>query len=143
MPQYNGNGAFFSWNGVNVSAFWTEKTDLTSTNKPTKVTGGANKTHEEHNPGIDATAFKFNLFYDDTQATRAAHIASLKPGTKGTLIFGLQGNSAGMPVHEQVMIITDVKGPNVGEEKDEYARFEMTFLGAAAPVRNIYDDVFS
>lgn len=143
MAEYSSNGAFTSWNAVNVSAFWTGKTNLNSTNSPTDVSSGQNSTHEKHNPGMDRTEFTIEYIYDDTQATRAAHIASLKPGTKGTLIHGPQGNAAGMVVHEQVCIITGNVGPNVGQKEDELARFQVTYLGADEPVRNIYDDVFA
>ena len=143
MPQYSSNGTFVSWNGVDVSAFWTQQTNLQFTNSPTDVSGGRNKTHEQHNPGMDATSISLSLFYDDTQATRVAHIASLKPGTKGTLIIGPQGNTAGMPVHEQSMIINANSGPNTGQKEDVFSMFALTFLGADEPVRNIYDDVFA
>ncbi len=143
MPEYNGNGMFFSWNGVDMSAKWTGQTAFTPTNSTTDVSSGSNATHEKHNPGLDATGFALSLFYDDSQSERATYVSSLKPRTKGTLIYGPQGNAAGMPVHEQVMIITANTGPNTGQKKDLHSMFELTFLGADAPIRNIYDDVFA
>ena len=143
MGQYNSNGMFTSINGVDVSAYWTGTTGFTHTNSPTDVSAGADATHEEHNPGLDATGLTMSLSYDDSQTERANYIGQLKPNSKITVIHGPQGNTAGMPVHEQVMIITSNTGPNTGQKKDVHSMFELTFLGAAAPVRNIYDDVFA
>lgn len=143
MAQYSGNAAYTSWDGVDVSAFWTGQTDFNMTNSPTDVSGGQNQTHEEWNAGMDSTDFSLELWYDDTQATRAAHIASLKPGTKAVLIHGPQGNTAGMVVHEQSCIIEKVVGPNTGQKKDVFSKFVLSLKGADTPVRNIYDDVFT
>ena len=143
MAQYSGNGAYTSWNGNNVSAFWTGTTDFTQTNTPTDVSGGQNETHEQHNAGMNSTGFTLELWYDDSQATRATYVASLKPGTKATLVHGPQGNSAGMPVHEQTCIITENKGPNTGQKSDVFSKFSLTFLGADEPFRNIFEDIFT
>lgn len=143
MAQYSSNGMFTSINGVDVSAFWTGTTGFTHTNSPTDVSAGANATHEEFNAGLDATGLTMSLSYDDTQATRATYISQLKPRSKITVIHGPQGNTTGMPVHEQVMLIQSNTGPNTGQKADTFSTFDLTFLGAAAPVRNIYDDVFA
>ena len=143
MAKYSSNGVYLNWNGVNVSAKWTGQTNFTPTNSPTNVSAGANATHEEWNPGLNATGMAFNLYFDDDQAERAAYIGSLESGTKGTLIYGPQGNAAGKPVHEQVMIVTAPTGPNAGQAKDVFQMIELTLLGAAAPVRTINSDVFA
>lgn len=143
MAQYNSNGMYLSLDGVDVSAFWTGTTGFQVSNSPVDVSGGANEPHEQLNPGQLKTDFTVSLFYDDTQATRATIIAKLQPNQKYNVIFGPQGNTAGMPVQEQEMLLVSTDGPNTAQDLSEYSKYALVFRGADDPVRNLIDDVFA
>lgn len=143
MAQYSGNGMFLSLDGIDVSAFWTGTTGFKASNTPTDISAGSNEPHEQLNPGQDKTDLTLVLKYDDSQATRATIIAKLKPNQKYNLILGIQGNTAGMPVHEQEMLLVENDGPNTAQAKSMFSTYALTFRGADAPVRNQFDDVFA
>lgn len=141
--QYSSNGMFLSLDGIDVSAFWTGTTGFKTSNSPVDISAGANETHEQLNPGQDKTDFTVSLKYDALQATRATIIAKLKSNQKYNVIFGPQGNTAGMPVHEQEMLLVDTDGPNTAQDKSLFSTYALTFRGADAPVRNLIDNVFT
>ena len=142
MAQYSSNGMFLSLDGIDVSAFWTGTTGFKTSNTPTDVSAGADEPHEQLNPGQDKTDFTVSLKYDDSQTTRATIIAKLKSNQKYNLIFGPQGNTAGMPVHEQSMLLVETDGPNTAQDKSVFSMYALTFRGADEPVRNLTDDVW-
>jgi hypothetical protein len=142
MARYNGNNAYILWNGIDLSGFFTDAVGFNPSNSSQDVTAGAGVTHVQKNPGLDDTNITVNIYYDDDDATRNGYLPFLKPGTKATLIYGPEGNVSGNPVHEQSCILTNSNGPNIDITKAK-VMLELTFEGADAPVRNIYDDVFA
>lgn len=141
MAEHNSNNAYLKFNGINLSGFFTDAVGFNPSNSTTEVTSGAGVTHVKRNPGLDDTNITASVYYDDDDAVRATYLPYLKPGTKAILIYGPEGEVADKPVHEQVVILQSSNGPNIDIAKAK-VMLELTFEGAAAPIRNIYDDVF-
>lgn len=141
MAQYNGNGIFISLDGTDVSAYWTDVFNLSYNNNTVEVTAGAGETHIERNSGLDDITGSFQLYYEANTPTLDLYKALIKPGSKRTMIFGPEGNTAGKPVHEQTIIINTADGPSPAIAKD-FVVFTVNWQGAAAPTRNLHEDVF-
>lgn len=127
MATYNGNNAFLSIDGVDVSGFWTAFT-LSPSVESVDVTAGSATAHRERAEGLADTSCSGTIVYD--AASVSTYIQKVKPGSH-TIIWGPEGNTTGKPRHEQVFIITEAPH-TVGVEKPMVA-FEFSGEAAAAP----------
>jgi hypothetical protein len=134
MATLNGNNVYLEFNGINLSGYWTGEIDITKSNSTVDVTAGAGATHVERNAGLSDTEMTFEVIYDDTDLP--LYRAALIESTKGTLIYGPEGNVSGKPKFQCQMILSEVAGPNPTIEKDKVS-FELSFEGAAAPTATI------
>jgi hypothetical protein len=134
MPTLNANNAYLEIGGTNVSAYWTDEIDFSSSNSTVEVTAGAGATHVERAGGLSDTSLSFSVVYDT--ADIALYRAKLIEGTEYAVIYGPEGNTSGKPKFQCQMILEEVSGPNVTIAKDK-VMFELSFVGAAAPTATI------
>ena len=134
MATLNGNNAYLSFAGINLSGVWTDEIDFTQSNETQETTAGAGVTHIQRAPGLNDTEMAFSVIYDD--ATLASYRLAVLIGTQGTLIYGPEGQVVGKPCHEQTMILSEVAGPNITIDKQK-VMFELSFEGAAAPTKTV------
>jgi len=139
MGVVNTNNAYLNWNGTDLSAYWIGEVDISSENSSVETTSGANATHVMRNAGLSDTTISFELVVDDV--TYNSYKSVLVIGTKGTLIYGSEGAVAGKPKFEDVMILTNVSGPNATIEKGVHMH-SLEFEGAAAPTATFANSVF-
>ena len=134
MATLNSNNVYLSWDGTRIDGYWTGEVNKSETVNTVDVTAGSGATHIERASGLLDNSLSFNIVYDD--ADLATYVGKLKAGTKGTLIFGPEGNGSGKPKHEGSMILQSVTGPQPTIEKG-MVMFELSFEGAAAPTATI------
>ena len=134
MPTLNGNNAYLSVGGTDISGYWTDEIDFNRSNSTVEVTAGAGATHVERAGGLNDTDIAFSVVYDT--ADLAIYRAALIAGTEYTVIFGPEGNTTGKPKFQCQMILSEVAGPNNTISKDK-VMFELSFEGAAAPTATI------
>lgn len=134
MATLNGNNAYLSVGGTNVSGWWTGEIGFSTSNSSVDITAGAGTTHVERAGGLSDTAMSFSVVYDTTDI--ALYRAALIPGTVYTVIYGPESNVTNKPKFQCEMILEEVSGPNVTIEKS-MVMFELSFTGAAAPTATI------
>jgi len=134
MATLNSNNVYLSWDGTRIDGYWTGEVSKSETVNTVDVTAGSGATHIERASGLLDNSLSFNIVYDD--ANLAAYVGKLKAGTKATLIFGPESNTAGKPKFECSMILQDVTGPQPTIDKG-MVMFELSFEGAAAPTATI------
>ena len=139
MATLNGNNVYLSWDGVDISGYWTDQINKSASNSTVDVTAGAGATHVERLDGLNDNTMAFAVVYDISDL--ATYKGKLIPGTIGTLIYGPEGNTAGKPKFECPMILQQVDGPNPSIDKQK-VMFELSFEGAAAPTATIEANTF-
>lgn len=139
MATINTNNAVLKFNGVNLSAYWIGEIDKSSENSTVETTAGAGATHVMRAPGLSDNTMSFSVVADDTDFN--SYKAALIEGTKGTVIYGNEGEITGKPKFECVMILNSVSGPNATIAKDVHM-YELEFEGAAAPTATLQTSTF-
>lgn len=139
MATLNGNNAYLSWNGTDVSGWWTDAIDKNASVATEDITAGAGATHIMRAPKLKDNSMSFALVYDATDW--ATYKASLVAGTTATLIYGPESNTAGKPKFECSMILTTVRGPNLAIDKSK-VMVELDFEAADAPTATLEADTF-
>ncbi len=134
MATLNGNNAYLSFAGVDVSGYWTGQVDKKASAAAVETTAGAAATHVERAAGLLDNSIKFAVVYDDS--TLSTILAALVPGTVGALIYGPEGATSAKPKFEGSMLLTNLDGPTQSIEKGK-VQFELSFEGAAAPTSTI------
>jgi len=134
MATLNGNNVYLSWDGVQIDGYWTGDVSKDESVSTVDITAGSGATHVERASGLLDNSMSFSIVYDD--ADLATYVGKLESGTKATLIFGPEGNTAGKPKFECVMILSSVTGPSPSVAKG-MVMFELSFEGAAAPTASI------
>lgn len=132
MASFNGNDAYLTIGGTDVSGFWTGFT-LTESIEAVDVTAGSGTDHRERAEGLADTSCSGTIVYD--AASVSTYIQKLKPGTY-TIIWGPEGNTAGKPKHEQSFIITEVSHSVTVDKK--MVVFEFSGKAAAAPTYDMH-----
>ena len=134
MATANGNNAYLSFNGVNVSGYWTDEISHEISVATEDITAGAGATHVMKAAKLTDASMSFVVVYDSS--TFSAYRAALVPGTVGVVIWGPEGNATGKPKFEGSMVLTSVSGPSQTIDKGRMS-FELSFEQAAAPVGTI------
>ena len=134
MATYNGNGVFLSWDGFDISAYWTDQISAESSNETQDITAGSGQTHRQRADGLQDRTMSFMVVYDDTALS--TYVQKLETGRRGVLIYGPEGNAAGKPKFEGSMILQQVTEPQPGIEKP-MVTFELSFEQADAPTATI------
>lgn len=134
MATANGNNAYLSFNGINVSGYWTDEISFEQSVESEDITAGNGATHVERAAKLIDTTMSFMVVYDG--ADLATYRSALVPGTIGLLIWGPEGSGAGKPKFEGSMLLTTVAGPSQSIDKAKQM-FELSFEQAAAPVGTI------
>lgn len=141
MATVNSNRVFLSFDGVDLSAYWTGNVSLGQTAATVDVTAGSGATHTQRAVGLRDTSFSCSVVYDD--ADLASYVAALTPGTAGELVYGPIGSAAGSPKLAFPAILTSVDGPNATID-NAMQMFDLTFEAAGAPTASPTDgDVFA
>ena len=133
MASYNGNGAYLSIDGVNVSGFYTTFTPSRSMDG-VDITAGAGTNHRQRAEGLEDGSCSGPVVYDSTAVS--TEMAKLDVG-EHVIIYGPEGQSTGKPKHECRYIITSLDGPTVDVEKAKVV-FEFSGDAADAPTVNMY-----
>lgn len=134
MATLNKNDAYLEFDTTDLSGLWTEQISFQQTNETVDITRGAGTSGRQRAAGLNDSSMSFMVVYDD--ATLATYVAKLQPGTTAVLRYGPEGNGAGKPKHEGLMILQQVAGPNVGVEKNKVT-FELSFEQADVPTATI------
>lgn len=134
MATLNGNNVYLSWDGVDISGYWTGEVSKDESVNTVDTTAGSGATHTQRAAGLLDNSLSFSVVYDD--ADLADYVSKLVSGTKATLIYGPENNTVGKPKFECVMILQSVSGPSVSIEKNMVS-FDLSFEGAAAPTASI------
>jgi len=134
MATLNGNNVYLSFGGVQLDGYWTGQVSKSSSANTVDITAGSGATHTQRATGLKDNSFGFNVVYDD--ADLADYVSSLTVGTKAVLVFGPEGNTAGLPKFECSMILNDVQGPQPSVELG-MVMFELSFEGADVPTSTI------
>lgn len=134
MATLNHNRQYLAFDGVDFSAYYTDRIQYTRHVTLHDITSGANITHETLAAGIEHTRIVFAVVYDTADIDLYKQV--LQPGHTGMLIYGPDGNAAGKPKHEQWCILERIDGPSPTIEQD-HVMLVLTFRGAAAPVSTI------
>ena len=140
MATLNGNNAFLSLDGVDVSAYFTGEISRSVTNNTQETTAGAGATAVQRKAGLDDYSLELSLAYDvDDLGT---YKAKLVKGSSYDMIYGPEGNGSGKPKDEVPVIISSVSGPNVTIDK-QMVMFTVSFQGAGAATSLIENGTFT
>ena len=134
MATLNGNPVYLSFDGVNLSGYWTGQVDQSASTATEDITAGAGTTHTQRAAGLSDNRMTFAVVYDT--ADLATYRAALVSGKQGELIYGPEGDAQGKPKFACAMILTGVDGPNPSVDKRK-VQFELTFEAADAPTATI------
>lgn len=139
MATLNGNNAYLAFNGVNVSAYYTDEISREANSEGVDITAGAGVTGIQRAAGLKDNSFTFVLVYDVGNV--ATYRSVLTPGTIATLTYGPESNTAGKPKFEGSMHLSSVS--QVQSITKGKVAFECTFEQAAVPTATIEGgDVF-
>lgn len=133
MAHYNGNDAYITIGGVNVSPYFMELS-IEETVNDVDVTAGSGADYEEHAPGLRRITMNLKLEYESAQL--GTYIQKLKPGSHDVAAYP-EGNSTGKPVHTQNMLLTSTAIATVVAK--EHVVFETQWVGNGTPTFNILD----
>lgn len=133
MPKLVGNNAYLSWDGVDVSGWWTGEISREPSVETIDVTAGAGVNYMQREPGLIDNSMGFSIYYDDTDL--ASYVGKLAVGTKAILIYGPENNTAGKPKFEGSMILESVSQGQVVTK--DLVKFELSFVQADAPTATI------
>jgi hypothetical protein len=139
MAVVSSNNAYLNFNSIDVSAVWIGEVDMSVENSTVETTSGAGVTWVMRNAGLNDGSISFAVVVDDT--TFNSYKAALVIGTRGSLIYGPEGNVAGKPKLEVVSILKSVSGANATIEKDVHM-YELEFEFAAAPTSTLTASTF-
>lgn len=134
MATLNGNNAYFAFQGLDMSGYFTDTTGLDGSVSNTDTTAGAGQTHIQRQPGLIDNTFSVVLVYDDEQIN--TYVTTIKKGARGLVEYGPDGNDTGKPRFACDMILTSVTGPNVSIAKEK-VMFELSFEQADKPIAEI------
>lgn len=134
MTTWNGNDAFLSIDGYDISGYYT-KADFEEVVGVEDVSAGAGLEHEILAPKLYATNFNATIAYDITAVS--THVAKLKPGIHA-VVWGPEGNATGKPKQTQSILISSAKHSSVEVGKPMVV-WELKGRGAAAPTEGIFD----
>lgn len=133
MAVTNSNSGYLSWNGFNISGYWTEQLKYDPSVNTEDVTAGAGATHVARLPKLKDNKMGFMVMYDDS--TISTYVQNLKEGTVGVLIYGPEGNATGKPCFTGSMILESLSFSQ-SIDKTKLA-FDLSFVQAAAPTKTI------
>lgn len=133
MATLNGNNAYLSFNGINVSGYFTDEIAHSASNSSVDITAGAGATHVERAAGLSDNTMDFVLVYDT--ADLPTYRTALVEGTIADVIWGPEGNVSGKPKFQCSMLLTEAKVTQ--QITKERVAFEVSFEGAAAPTATI------
>jgi hypothetical protein len=134
MGNYNGNVKFISIDGTDISTRFNQ-VSLTETVGEEDVTVGSGATHVQRAAKLASNAISMQIGYE--AGAVPSYIQKLKAGPH-RIIIGTEGNSAGMPKHEQDFIINSNQIQGMSVDKTEMY-FEIGGNSADAPVVDLFD----
>lgn len=135
MAEYNGNDIYLRMNAVNVQARWREF-DMQFASDTEDVSAGAGVLWQKNAPKLFSAKATIKLIYDDVAA--ASDFAALWQSDQVfTVVYGPQGNTAGLPRHEQDFKINSIKGPTTTHDK-KAVMLEFDLISTGVPTANIY-----
>jgi len=132
MASFNGNAAYLTVGGTDVSTYWADIT-LTGSQNSQDITAGASTTHVELAAGLNNYSISMTLSYDDTDI--ATYIANLAPGIV-TIDWGPEGSGSGNPRHTQSFHLGS-NAVNQAVTKD-HVTFSISANGASAPSNDLF-----
>ncbi len=133
MATLAANDAYLSFNGVDVSGYWTGNADYSASNSTNETTSGSGVDHVQREPGLNDHSMSFSVTYDT--ANLGTIRSALEVGTKGTLVYGPEGNTVGLPKFECSMILTAASVSQTISK--EHVMWELEFEAAAEPTATI------
>jgi len=137
MVQYNGNDAFFSFDGVELQMFFMDEISHEATAETEDTTHGAGATHVMRETKLIDSSISFAVIHDKELLN--TYKAVLQVGKKAVLVWGPEGNATGKPKLEGKYILTNVStAMSVDKQKVGY---ELSFEQADKPVTMITGDL--
>lgn len=132
MAELVGNSAYISWNGTQVDTYWAGEISYNPSVNLIDTSSGSGQDYVKRDAGLKTIALSLELIFDDTTQT---YFTDLPVGTKGTLIWGPQGNAVGKPKFECPVIIESV---TLGQQQTKgNVRWQVSFQSTGVPTATI------
>lgn len=137
MAEYNGNTAYIKINSLEVQGKFREVTFQLSTGDE-NTSYGAGIEWERHKSKLSNIQATITIIWDSADApTDASAIVPNGRGDTIALMYGPQGGTAGLPIHDQDFLVTGISGPSVVQDKG-IVTMQITCISDGEPRSNIY-----
>lgn len=133
MATLNSNKVFLSFNGINVSGFFT-KFNMSPTAESVEITAGSETTDKQYAPGLNDTKATASIAYDVTSVN--TYLSTLKVGTTFEVIYGSEGAVSGKPKHVQSFMV--MSAPHERTVAKDAVIFDVDLQATGAPTVDMF-----
>lgn len=123
---------------VNVSSYFTNQVQFTPSASLAEYVIGSGTKDQKRAPGIEDTQLVIDMYHDRAQWSSIRQL--FQPNVVLTVTYGMDGNGSGRPKFEGSMIIQ--QAPHSVSVTPNLVMHSLTFMQAAAPTSNIFEDTF-